>query len=108
MIETVVKPADTTTSPPGLDYFYGFTSTTTAPPPPPPPPSLPAVSLADADGLLTVGEVAAILRVKPSWVYRAVREGTLPAVKLGGGRYVRIDSDDLRRWVAEQKDRADG
>jgi excisionase family DNA binding protein len=47
--------------------------------------------------LLTPKEVAAILRVDKSWVYRAAREGSLPAVKLG--HYVRFEERVLDEWI---------
>ena len=50
--------------------------------------------------LLTVKETAAVLRVKPQWVYKMARSGALPNVRLG--RQVRIDEAALQRWLAEQ------
>ena len=50
--------------------------------------------------LLTAKETAELLRVKPQWVYRMVRRGALPAVRLG--RQVRVNEDDLRTWLAER------
>jgi excisionase family DNA binding protein len=50
--------------------------------------------------LLTVQEAAEVLKVKPRWIYRMAREGTLPSVRLG--RQVRIDEAALQRWVEER------
>jgi excisionase family DNA binding protein len=50
--------------------------------------------------LLTAEEVAAMLQVKPSWVYAAARRGDVPAVPLPGGRYVRFDEVAIRDWIA--------
>jgi excisionase family DNA binding protein len=50
--------------------------------------------------LLTAKETAELLRVKPQWVYRMVRQGTLPGVRLG--RQLRVDEDALNAWVAER------
>jgi excisionase family DNA binding protein len=51
--------------------------------------------------LLTVPEVAAALRVDASTVYRAVRLGTLRAVRLGGrGSSVRIPVSALDELLA--------
>ncbi len=47
--------------------------------------------------LLTVPEVAEILRVTPQWVYVLARSGVLPAVRVG--RFVRIDPAGLRAWI---------
>jgi len=50
-------------------------------------------------GMLTVPEVAEKLRVNPQTAYRWVREGTLPAVRVGGTVRVptRMLVDKLRR-----------
>ena len=42
------------------------------------------------DRLLTADEVAALLSVPTTWVYRAARQGELPKLTLG--RYVRFDA----------------
>jgi excisionase family DNA binding protein len=41
--------------------------------------------------LLTPDEVANILQVKKSWIYRNVRTGNLPHIKLG--KYLRFSQD---------------
>ncbi len=56
-----------------------------------------AVIDASHEELLTVPEVAAILRISTQAVYRLIREGRLPAVRLGRG--VRVDHGMLRRWI---------
>ncbi len=61
--------------------------------------SRPAVSLAEP--LLGAGEAAALLSVRVSWVYEAVRAGRLPCVRIG--RHIRFLRSDLERWVAEQR-----
>jgi excisionase family DNA binding protein len=50
--------------------------------------------------LLTAKETAELLRVKPQWVYRMVRRGVLPGVRLG--RQLRVDEDALKSWVADR------
>jgi excisionase family DNA binding protein len=55
--------------------------------------------------LLTAEQVAEVLRVPRSWVYRAAREGSLPSVRCG--RYRRFDADDVERWIEEQKGQSD-
>jgi len=52
----------------------------------------------DSEKLLTVDEVAEILRVSPSTVYRRIQAGELPAVKLGH-RQVRIKREDLDAYI---------
>ena len=49
--------------------------------------------------LLTVPEVAGQLRVSVPRAYQLVREGVVPAVRLG--RQVRIDQEVLRAWIAQ-------
>jgi len=54
----------------------------------------------DRDQLLTVGEVADLLRVPVSWVYGKTRErfrGRLPGYRLG--KYWRFKKDEVLAWV---------
>ena len=51
--------------------------------------------------VLTVKEAADLLKVKPQWVYRMVRGGGLPFIRLG--RQIRIDEDSLETWLAEHR-----
>ncbi len=51
--------------------------------------------------VLTVKETADALKVKPQWVYRMIRSDGLPFIRLG--RQVRVDEDDLKKWVAERR-----
>jgi excisionase family DNA binding protein len=50
--------------------------------------------------LLTAREAAALLAVRPSWVYEAVREGRLPCLRIG--RHVRFTRELLEEWLAGQ------
>jgi excisionase family DNA binding protein len=54
--------------------------------------------------LLTPREVADLLQVRPSFVYRLAREDRIPHVRLGE-RYVRFDATALERWIAERSER---
>ncbi len=47
--------------------------------------------------LLTITQVATILQVPPSRVYELARQRLIPVVRLG--RQVRVDEDELRRWI---------
>ena len=49
---------------------------------------------------LTVGEVAAQLRVSTMTVYRLVQSGRLPAVRVG--RSYRLRDVDVDRYIASQ------
>lgn len=67
--------------------------------------TLPARQAEGSPGLLTAEEVAELLQVPKSWVYRASREGILPSIHLG--RYVRFDWADVSRRIDQQKDQPD-
>jgi excisionase family DNA binding protein len=57
-------------------------------------------SATELDDLMTIADVAALLKVSKSWVYEHTRDGVedrLPAVKLG--KYLRFDRNDLRAYV---------
>jgi excisionase family DNA binding protein len=51
--------------------------------------------------VLTVKEAADLLKVKPQWVYRMVRGGGIPFIRLG--RQIRIDEDSLEKWLEERR-----
>ena len=53
---------------------------------------------------MTVGEVAAALRVSSMTVYRLINAGDLPAVRIG--RSFRVAAADLDRYLAERHTRA--
>lgn len=52
------------------------------------------------DQLLTVAEVAELLRVSTMTVYRLIRSGELPAVRVG--RNYRVRRGDLDGYLQEQ------
>lgn len=47
--------------------------------------------------LLTVEEVAPLLRVRPQWLYAAVKRGDFPHVRVG--RYIRFRKADVDEWI---------
>jgi excisionase family DNA binding protein len=49
--------------------------------------------------LLTVSEVAQVLRVPRARAYALIREGMLPAVRIG--RQLRVAEDALAEWIAQ-------
>ena len=51
----------------------------------------------DTPSMLRVGEVAALLQVSGNTVTRWIRQGRLPAVRVG--RCWRIPRDDMVRWL---------
>ena len=53
------------------------------------------------DGLMTAEEIAQRLGVKPGWVYRQSRAGSIPTVRLG--RYYRYRLDAIEEWLAERE-----
>jgi excisionase family DNA binding protein len=55
-----------------------------------------------SEPLLTPADAAALLSVRASWVYEAVRTRRLPCVRVG--KHVRFLRSDLEGWVREQRD----
>jgi excisionase family DNA binding protein len=56
------------------------------------------------DQLLTVEDVAALLRVPPSWVYARTRQRgleKLPFVRIG--KYVRFEPEAIRGFITRQR-----
>ena len=51
--------------------------------------------------LLTIADAAVRLNLSEHTIHRRVASGELPAVRLGG--LIRIDQDDLERWLLEQR-----
>lgn len=55
---------------------------------------------AEFEELLTVSEIAGLLKVPPSWIYeRTRRRGSerIPHVKLG--KYLRFSSSEVKNWL---------
>jgi excisionase family DNA binding protein len=48
-------------------------------------------------------EVALLLNLSTQTLYRLVRQGAIPVVKLGD-RTIRFDMDAITRWIAAQYD----
>ena len=63
--------------------------------------SVDAKQVSLGEPLLTAADAAALLSVRPSWVYEAVRDGRLPCVHVG--RHVRFLRADLEDWVRAQR-----
>lgn len=51
--------------------------------------------------ILTVAEVAILLRLHPTTIYRLVKRGELPGFKIGDNW--RISSDALESWILQQR-----
>jgi excisionase family DNA binding protein len=51
--------------------------------------------------LLTVKEIATILRLNPLTIYDFIHQRKLPAVKIG--RYYRVSTSDLKHFLEKQK-----
>jgi excisionase family DNA binding protein len=56
--------------------------------------------LGDGTSLLTVAEVASAMRVSTMTVYRLIKSGELPAVRVG--KNYRIREHDLERFLEER------
>jgi excisionase family DNA binding protein len=54
-----------------------------------------------SEPLLDSEAAAALLAVRRSWIYEAVRDGRLPHVKVG--RHIRFLRADLESWVFAQR-----
>src|SRR6188472_3554560 len=50
--------------------------------------------------LLTVEELAKYLKIKPDTIYKKVRKGELPAIKLG--KLVRFPKELIDQWIIDQ------
>jgi excisionase family DNA binding protein len=55
-------------------------------------------NLSLAEPLLKPSEAANLLAVRTSWIYEAVRAGTLPCLKIG--RHIRFTRPMLEDWLA--------
>jgi excisionase family DNA binding protein len=53
------------------------------------------------DRLLTVGEVAATMRVSNMTVYRLIKSGQLPAIRVG--KNYRIRESDMDRYLEQRQ-----
>lgn len=49
--------------------------------------------------LFTVGELAKMLRVNPQTLYRGVREGKIPHIKVCGS--IRFDKASIEEWLTK-------
>jgi excisionase family DNA binding protein len=58
------------------------------------------------DRLLTVGEVAATMRVSSMTVYRLIKAGQLPAIRVG--KNYRIRESDVNRYLSDRSVRVEG
>jgi excisionase family DNA binding protein len=58
------------------------------------------------DRLLTVGEVAATMRVSNMTVYRLIKAGQLAAIRVG--KNYRIRESDVNRYLSERSVRVEG
>lgn len=72
---------------------------------PPPPPSYETPELREAalPHLLTVAEVADVLRTSPKAVYALIQFGVLRRGAVRVGRRVLVDSKELKAWIDEQR-----
>ena len=51
--------------------------------------------------MATVAEVAHYLHVQPMTIYRLIRRGQIPALKIGAE--YRFDMDQLKKWIANHE-----
>jgi len=55
----------------------------------------------ELESLLTVNEVAKLLRLSPQTLYKMLEQGTIPAVKVGC--QWRFERSKIREWLSEQQ-----
>ena len=58
-----------------------------------------AEQMEKAKTVLTIGEVAEMLRIHPTTVYRLLKRGDIPGFKIGGNWRVSVNA--LDRWISE-------
>ncbi len=58
------------------------------------------------DRLLTVGEVAATMRVSNMTVYRLIKAGQMPAIRVG--KNYRIRESDVNKYLADRAVHVEG
>jgi excisionase family DNA binding protein len=51
---------------------------------------------------LTLADVAEVLNISAAQAYALVRNGELPAIKVGGRGQWRVESERLERYIAER------
>ena len=56
--------------------------------------------------ILTIKEVANVLKINSFTAYRFAKEGKIPAVRIG--RTWRIDADVLEKWLSENSFKSTG
>jgi excisionase family DNA binding protein len=61
-------------------------------------------SVRPEDQIMTVKDVAAYLRVHPTTIYRLLRQGGLPAFRVGADW--RFRQDDIMAWASGQSGKA--
>jgi len=54
-----------------------------------------------SDKIMTIKEVAVLLKIKEKTAYRLVAEGKIPGFKVGGSW--RFDRQDLENWIKMKK-----
>lgn len=57
-----------------------------------------AMETTEDEVLLYADEAAARLKVPPTWLYAAARDGRFPCVRMG--RHVRFRQADVDEWIA--------
>ena len=65
-------------------------------------PDSPSQTVHGIEALLSLGEVAQVLRISESGVYRLVRSGELPRVKVGNRTL--FEPDDVRMFIATRRE----
>jgi excisionase family DNA binding protein len=64
------------------------------------------MKIEDAMEILTIGQLAAFLRVHPSTVYRLIKNHQIPAFRLGKHGDWRFSLELINQWLGRQHERA--
>jgi excisionase family DNA binding protein len=56
--------------------------------------------------LLTINELAKILKVKPSWIRYRIFHSEIPYLKVG--RHIRFDQSSIDQWLAKIELKVEG
>jgi excisionase family DNA binding protein len=65
----------------------------------------PRAARVNMEALYTVDELAQVLKVTPVWIYKLIREGKIPFVRMVG-KAVRFRESDIEQWLSEGRNRA--
>ena len=63
--------------------------------------------MASTTPLLTVEDVASILKVRESFVRSEIASGAMPHTRLGSRKYLRVSDEQLQAYIASKQTKED-